>query len=138
MKKPLISSKPYIPTATHPFELAMAGKLSPLKGASIKTNIQALWDLPYPADPLIEPEFEGLTYGQVACYKQMQKAANGDGEALERIMDRLIGRPVSTNTNLNINKTYKDFLDEVAANESKQAQQSKGDIEDADFRPDTT
>lgn len=88
--------------------------LAESRSQEIKANLKSLWNMPYPADPVLEPELAGMTYGQVALMRQIIAAANGVGEAVDRVMDRLIGRPAQINTNLNVGASYKDFLDEVA------------------------
>lgn len=88
-----------------------------LRGTQVKETIEALWNAPYPACPVLEPDLHGLTYGQVACLKQVINAASGDSGAFDRILDRLIGKPLQVNQNLNVNKSYKDFLTEIAVAE---------------------
>lgn len=95
--------------ALHP-----AQYLATIKQADVKANIKALWCAPYDADPILEPEFVGLTHGQVILMQQMKKAIAGDGESTDRLMDRMIGKPEQVNKNLNVQGTYKDFMEEVA------------------------
>ncbi len=77
----------------------------------------AMFNLPYPADPILEPHLVGLTFGQVALMQQVIKAAEGDGVVLERILNRTEGTPINTNVNLNKNVTYQDFLDIIIKKE---------------------
>lgn len=91
--------------------------LARIKRDDIKGTFKALWNHPYPADPLLEPEFEGLTYGQVAVHQQMIAAARGSLEALNTILDRIIGKPEQVNKNLNVQGTYADFMEQVAIKE---------------------
>lgn len=91
--------------------------LAHAKTRDVKETITLLWNTVYPADPILEPDFIGLTYGQVILLKEMTNAINGNPTSLDRILDRMLGKAAQINTNLNINKTYKDFLDEVAAKE---------------------
>lgn len=95
--------------AVHP-----AQYLSTLKRDDIKANLRTLWNHPYPADPLLEPEFEGMTYGQVALHQQVIAAARGSLEALTVVLDRLIGKPEQVNKNLNVSGSYADFMEQVA------------------------
>lgn len=92
--------------------------LKNIRASDVRGNLQAFADMPYPADPLVEPEYEGLTYLQVAIHRQMHAAAYwGSLESLEFIMDRLIGKPTQTNINVNATETYEQFLDRIAAEE---------------------
>lgn len=102
--------KPY-PT-NHPAQF-----LSNIKAADVKANIKAMWEIPYDADPILEPEFVGLSHGQVIIAQQFKKAVGGDGESTDRLLDRMIGKPEQTNKNLNVQGTYKDFLEEVGRQE---------------------
>lgn len=82
-------------------------------------QLQVMMDMPYPADPITEPHLVGMTFGQVALMCQVVKAAAGDGFALDRVLDRTIGKAVNTNVNLNKDMTYQDFLDDLAMKDSK-------------------
>lgn len=95
--------------ALHP-----AQYLASLKRDDVKGNIKAIWSTPYDADPILEPEFVGLTYGQAALLKQMQQAVRGDGASVDRILDRMIGKPEQVNKNLNVQGTYAEFMEQVA------------------------
>ena len=95
--------------AIHP-----AQYLANIRSSDVKKSLTTLWDMPYDADPLLEPEFVGLTHGQVVMSRQFQMAVRGDGAAVDRILDRMIGKPEQVNKNLNVNGTYKEFLEEVA------------------------
>lgn len=95
--------------AVHPRQV-----LANTKRDDVKANIKALWCMPYDADPLLEPEYVGLTYGQVVLMKQVQLAARGDGSSVDRILDRMIGKPEQINKNLNIQGTYAEFMEQVA------------------------
>ena len=111
IRSPRSSSKVPL-SAVHPADF-----LAGIRKGDVRETIAQLWAMPYPADPILEPECDGLTYGQVAVLRQMTAAANGVGEALDRILDRLIGRPVMVNKNLNVQASYKDYLDEIARKE---------------------
>lgn len=88
--------------------------LALVKESDIRGNIKALWDMPYEADPIAEPDFVGLTQGQVILFKQLQSAIRGDGAATDRLLDRLVGRPEQVNKNLNVSGTYAEWLDQLA------------------------
>lgn len=88
-----------------------------IKASQVKDIIEATWNSPYPACPITEPDLVNMTYGQVAVYKQVYQAAHGDGQAFDRVVDRMIGRPMQVNQNLNVNKSYKDFCLDLAKEE---------------------
>lgn len=88
--------------------------LANIRRDDVKANIKALWCALYDADPILEPDYVGLTYGQVVLLQQVQQAARGDGTATDRLLDRLIGKPEQVNKNLNVQGTYKEFMEEVA------------------------
>lgn len=91
--------------------------LAKCKATEVKTTIEAMWNTRYPACPVLEPEFVGLTFGQVAIFRQVQAAASGCSIAFDKMVDRMVGRPMQVNQNLNVNKSYKDFLLEIAREE---------------------
>lgn len=95
--------------ALHP-----AQYLATIKADDVKSNIKAMWLMPYDADPILEPEFVGLTQGQVVLAQQFKAAARGDGAAVDRLLDRMVGKPEQVNKNVNLNGTYKDWLEEIA------------------------
>lgn len=88
--------------------------LASLKKEDVKGNIKAMWCMIYDADPILEPEYVGLTYGQVTILKQMQQAVKGDGASVDRVLDRMIGKPEQVNKNLNVQGTYAEFMEMVA------------------------
>lgn len=98
--------------AVHPAQM-----LANIKSHDIKANIKAMWSMPYDADPILEPELMGLSCGQVIIARQIQKAMEGDGTSVDRLMDRMIGKPEQINKNLNLKSTYKEFLEEIAIQE---------------------
>ena len=76
--------------------------------------------MPYPADPLLEPELIGLTYYQVGLIRQAQAMGVGSLEALEFFSDRLIGKPAQVNLNVSANaESYAEFLKRVAIAEGE-------------------
>jgi hypothetical protein len=69
-----------------------------------------------------EVKFRDMTIAEVLVRKQMETAIRtGDVDAIERIMDRLIDKPLSRSENLNMNASYEDALKNIAekANASK-------------------
>ena len=102
--------------AVHPAEY-----LAKLKVATTDTrgNIKAVMHMPYPADPLVEPEFVGLTFYQVALIKQAELACIGELDSLEFFTDRDIGKPAQVNLNVNTTESYSDFLKKIALAEGE-------------------
>lgn len=98
--------------AVHSMQYLAAVKLEDVKG-----NIKQFWTMAYEADPVLEPELVGMTYGQVILFRQIQLAARGEGTSVDRLLDRMIGKPEQLNKNVNVNKSYKDWLEEVALEE---------------------
>lgn len=98
--------------AVHPMQY-----LAQVKSDDVKGSIKQFWTMPYDADPILEPELVGLTYGQTILFRQFQLAAKGLGESVDRLLDRMIGKPEQLNKNVNLTGSYKDFLEEVAKRE---------------------
>ena len=115
--------------ATHPAQM-----LALVKKSDIKANIVALWNTPYDADPILEPEMVGLTYGQKILMEQVKMAARGDGAAVDRLLDRMIGKPEQINKNLNATMGYKDWLEQVAKEEGIIDADGRV-VEDAEINP---
>ena len=96
---------------THPAEYL--AKLKTLPGDARK-QIANIAHMPYPADPLLEPELMGLTYYQVGLLKQAGGMAVGCLDSMEFFTDRLIGRPAQVNLNVNTTRqSYEEFLDTI-------------------------
>ena|SRR5665213_577762 len=94
--------------------------LGSIDAVDTRKQISGVMGMPYPADPLVEPEFVGLTYYQVALLRQAERSArHGDLASLEFFSDRMIGRPAQVNVNVNANESYTDFLKTIAAEEEK-------------------
>ena len=53
----------------------------------------------------------GMTLIEAALYAAAKKAADGDTDALEKLLNRLMGKPVQQVANLNMTTTLKEFLD---------------------------
>ena len=104
-------------TPDHPAEYLAKLKLAynDTKGA-----IGAVAHMPYPADPLLEPELIGLTYYQVGLIRQAQAMGVGSLDAMEFFSDRLIGKPAQVNLNVSANaESYAEFLKRVAIAEGE-------------------
>ena len=96
---------------THPAEYLAGLKTLP---SDARKQIANIAHMPYPADPLLEPEFVGLTYYQVGLLKQAGGMAVGCLDSMEFFTDRLIGRPAQVNLNVNTTRqSYEEFLDTI-------------------------
>ena len=102
--------------AEHPAEYLAKLKL---KFQDTRAQIRAVMNMPYPADPLIEPELAGLTYYQVGLIRQAQLAGVGSLEALEFFTDRDIGKPAQLNLQVNATESYAEFLKKIAIAEGE-------------------
>jgi hypothetical protein len=106
----------------HIFPMNPAEYLAKLKTlpSDARKQIANIAHMPYPADPLLEPEFVGLTYYQVGLLKQAGGMALGLLDSMEFFTDRLIGKPAQVNLNLNTNaESYTEFLDRIAKAEAE-------------------
>ena len=102
---------------THPAEYLAKLKVP---STDARKQIANIAHMPYPADPLLEPEFVGLTYYQVGLLKQAGGMALGLLDSMEFFTDRLIGMPAQVNLNLNTNaESYTEFLDRIAKAEAE-------------------
>lgn len=90
-----------------------------VRGLRPKQVISTMLELPYPADPILEPDFVGMTYGEVALFRQLQRAAAGSSASLEMLLDRTEGKPVQSNVNVNASVNYQDFLKKLAAEDGE-------------------
>ena len=92
--------------------------LGSIKAVDVRKQISGVMEMPYPADPLVEPEFVGLTYYQVALIRQAELAARHSSlDSLEFFSDRMIGRPAQINVQVNASETYTQFLEKIAETE---------------------
>ena len=95
--------------------------LGSIDAVDCRKQITGIASMPYPADPLVEPEFVGLTYYQVAVIRQAELAARHSSlDALEFLSDRIIGKPAQINLNVNASETYEQFLSKIAETEEAQ------------------
>ncbi len=68
----------------------------------------------------IDIEFEGLSNAEVAMIRLADSAAHGNQKAIDMLQDRIVGKPMVSTENKNINITYEDFLDAIAQKEKKE------------------
>lgn len=99
-------------SAEHPAHYLAAVKLD-----DVKENIKAMWNMPYPADPILEPDLVGLTFGRVILFKQILAAAKGEGMSVDRLLNRMIGMPVQVQKTLSVQTSYQEYLDQIAKQE---------------------
>ena len=90
-----------------------------IKATDTRGNIKAIMHSPYPADPLLEPEYVGLTYYQVGLIQQARLATIGELDSLEFFTDRDIGKPAQINLNVNTQETLDSFLRKIAIAEGE-------------------
>jgi len=57
----------------------------------------------------------GMTLLEAALFSAATKAANGDTDALSRLLDRLMGKPMQTV--VQASGTLQEFLNQIAQNE---------------------
>lgn len=80
--------------------------------------IQAALNLIYEHDPIAEPEFEGLTNREVMVLRLVKQATKyGDMKAFDRVADRLEGKPRQIQETFKSDKTYLEYLQELADEE---------------------
>lgn len=78
---------------------------------SSKATYGELKDIPESSRLELEELMGGqLTRGDVAIFKQVARAVEGDFLAFKEIMDRIEGKAVQKNENMNVNANYTDFL----------------------------
>lgn len=66
-----------------------------------------------------ERDFIGMTNAQVAAIRQARRAASGDGEAFEKMSDRIIGKPKQEVVNTNIQLDLKSVLADIMTRDPK-------------------
>ena len=67
----------------------------------------------------IDPEFEGLTNGEVMLIRLAREAARGDQSAMTMLLDRILGKPKFQAEIKSLTMNYQDFLEELARQENK-------------------
>jgi len=81
--------------------------------SEISKQIRDVVALPYTG---MEPDKFGMTLLEAALFAAAKKAADGDTDALNKLLDRLLGRP--TQTVVQASGTLAEFLNQVARQES--------------------
>lgn len=83
--------------------------------AEILDQLKSVLRLPYLGK---EVDKLGMTLIEAALYAAVKKAADGDVDALEKLLNRVMGKPLQQVANLNMTGTLKEFLDGIARAES--------------------
>jgi len=60
---------------------------------------------------VIDPDFEGCTYGEVIVMRLIQKAAAGEDKALKEFFDRTLGKPKQAVETVSMRLSYTEYLD---------------------------
>ena len=66
----------------------------------------------------IDPEFEGLSNGEVMLIRLAREAASGDPSAMTILLDRILGKPKFQAEIKTLSMNYQDFLEELARREN--------------------
>ena len=99
------------------------GKLLPVGGRQtsamqVLDQIKTVVCLMYEGE---DPRLKGMTLMEAALVKQAIMAADGDGDALERFLNRILGKPLQQVANLNMNASLKEYLDELTRSDASPA-----------------
>lgn len=93
--------------------------------SSIKKLAVAAASIPYSGEwdadlemNIIEPRFEGLTNVEVMWIKVAEKAARGDLDATNMMLDRILGKPKQSVESTSMTMSYQEFLNMVAKQEN--------------------
>lgn len=84
--------------------------VEPMTTTNINKLLMAAVQLEY--EPTVDENAEthaGKPRLQVALERAATRAAHGDHETLVWLMDRLVGKPLQTQQNLNVSATYEEF-----------------------------
>lgn len=88
-----------------------------LSPSEIIQSIRAIVNQPYKGT---DPLKQGMTLLEAAHFSAAQAAADGDLDALEKLWNRLMGKPVQQI--VQATGTLKEFLDNIAKSESEPAE----------------
>lgn len=99
------------------------GKVVPVGAAQITPaeiveQLKSVMGLPYLGRDV---DKIGMTLLEAALFAAMKKAAEGDTDALEKMLNRFMGKPLQQVANLNMTTTLKDFLDGIARTDTPAA-----------------
>lgn len=117
MADSVIVYDPNLPVAFVGGEIVPTGR-KPVSASEIIEMFQTELSKEYTGD---KKEKKGLTKGQAMILALADKAADGDVEAIGKILDRIIGKPIQQVQNFNVTSTWKEFLDELKADRARRA-----------------
>jgi hypothetical protein len=89
--------------------------------SEISRQIRDIVAMPYNGT---EADKIGMTLLEAALFSAATKAANGDTDALNKLLDRLLGRP--TQTVVQASGTLQEFLNQIAQNEQPGKEAARG------------
>ena len=79
--------------------------------AEILDQLKSVVTLPYMGT---DADKIGMSLIEAALFAAAKKAADGDTDALTKLLDRIMGKPLQQVANLNMTTTLKDFLDGIS------------------------
>lgn len=90
--------------------------------------LQNALSLPYAGDQItnadgdaitiFDERYRGATLMEVMMHRLTLKAATGDKDAVNTVLDRLLGKPKQAVESVNVSMSYQDFLSDIAQKES--------------------
>lgn len=85
---------------------------------SIKKLAESVLSIPYILD-IADEDLEGLPVAEVMLIRLAQRAAGGDVEALNILLDRVIGKPKQYSESVTMKVSYQEFLEQIAKKEQE-------------------
>ena len=61
----------------------------------------------------VDLRYGPVSYGKLILHQLAAKAAKGDMKAINQVLDRLVGKPVQQNENVNVDIGYAEYLDSL-------------------------
>jgi len=87
----------------------------PITPSEVLSQLKDVFRMPYMGKDL---DKVGMSLIEAALYSAMKAAADGDTDALEKMLNRIMGRPLQSVQNLNVNGTLKELLDGIARSDT--------------------
>lgn len=87
---------------------------------AVKEYLSAAGGLLYEGEPLpeggryLDPKYVGMTNLQVALVRLTESAANGNLDSLDKVLDRLIGKPKQQTESVTVSVSLNDHLERIA------------------------
>lgn len=66
-----------------------------------------------------DPQKRGMTLIEAALFEAAKQAADGDGDSLDRLLNRLLGKPLQQVASISTTATLKEFLDNIIRAEGR-------------------